>query len=257
MKIGAQTYTIRDHTQDVDSFARSMEKLYKIGYRTVQISKIGDIPAKEVRRYCDENGLSIIMTHTDPVKIRDKTDQVIEDHVTMGTKYVGIGAMPAVYKKSFEDVKRFVADYRPVSEKIHKAGLLLMYHNHTEEFARFDGMTVMDFFAEEFDKDKLGFILDTCWVQAGGCDPAWWIGKLCGRIPAIHFKDMVFTLDRQLLTVPVMEGNLNWEAIFAAVRRPEVGVEYIFVEQDQCHELDPFDALAISLKNLTDAGFSA
>ena len=54
---------------------------------------------------------------------------------------------------------------------------------------------------------------------------------------------------------PVMaelgEGNLDWADVLAACG--EAGVEWLIVEQDVCRR-DPFESLAISLRNLQGMG---
>ena len=60
--------------------------------------------------------------------------------------------------------------------------------------------------------------------------------------------------DGKVRMAEVGEGNLNWSAILKAAS--DGGVEYVLVEQDQCYERDPFDSLAISLRNLRAMGLS-
>jgi len=52
---------------------------------------------------------------------------------------------------------------------------------------------------------------------------------------------------------PVLEGNLNWRAIFDACVEAEV--KFAFVEQDDCYGIDPFDCLETSYINLAKYGF--
>ena len=64
----------------------------------------------------------------------------------------------------------------------------------------------------------------------------------------VHFKDVAGISDeRQAIMTEVGEGNLNWEAIIKACQ--DTRVEWAAVEQDICQR-DPFESLAISLKNL-------
>ena len=46
MQLGAQLFTLRDYTQTAKDFAYSMGQVAKMGYKTVQISAIGPIPAQ-------------------------------------------------------------------------------------------------------------------------------------------------------------------------------------------------------------------
>jgi sugar phosphate isomerase/epimerase len=140
-------------------------------------------------------------------------------------------------------------------QKIKATGGQFCYHHHDREFARLaDGRLFIDALCEDFSAEDCGIIVDTYWVQAGGADPAAWLRKLNGRIKCIHFKDMIFsTEDQKVRFTPIGEGNLNWEAIFEAVR--ECDVEYAFVEQDSCYGEDPFDCLERSLQFIRANGF--
>ena len=70
MKTGAQLYTIRNYTQNEKDFARSMERIARMGYRTVQISAVGkDLKPERIREICDRAGLEIVLTHSDVNRI--------------------------------------------------------------------------------------------------------------------------------------------------------------------------------------------
>ena len=251
MKFGAQVYTIRNFCKTPEDFAVSMKKLADIGYEYVQISGIGPIPAQEVADICKANNLKIILTHTNPTKIKDDTATVIAEHKIMGATYVGIGAMPGDYRKDADAVRQFITDFTPAAKMLEDAGMKLMYHNHDFEFEKIEGKLLLDYLVDEF--PQIGFTIDTYWVQAGGADPAAWLEKLAGRIDTIHYKDFVWRRgaeDKRYMGV-VMEGNLNWPAIFAASQK--AGAKYAFVEQDNCYGEDPFDCLTRSLNNLKEA----
>jgi len=245
MKLGAQLYTVREFTQTAESFAATIKKIAGIGYKYVQVSGIGPISAQEVADICKANGVEIAITHTNPARIKDDTDAVIAEHRIMGAKYIGIGAMPGGYERNATGVRNFIAEFTPAAEKIHAAGMTLMYHNHDFEYEKYDGKLMMDYLAEEF--PKIGFTLDTYWVQAGGADPAAWLKKLSGRVGVIHYKDMAWAGGKQRMA-EVMEGNLNWGSIIDATL--SAGVEYVMVEQDDCYGADPFTCLKTSFDNL-------
>ncbi|MBQ7306459.1 MAG: sugar phosphate isomerase/epimerase, partial [Clostridia bacterium] len=59
------------------------------------------------------------------------------------------------------------------------------------------------------------------------------------------------TYDRKMM--PIGEGNLNWDAIFAAAA--DTHVQYALVEQDDCNGEDPFDCLQRSYRYLKAQGF--
>jgi sugar phosphate isomerase/epimerase len=123
-----------------------------------------------------------------------------------------------------------------------------MYHNHAFEFEKRDGKLLMDYLAEGFPADTMGFTLDTYWVQVGGGCPAAWLRKLKGRVDVIHLKDMSWR-GGNIYMSEIMEGNLDWPGIYAA--GVEAGVKYAMVEQDDCYGADPFDCLRTSFNNWT------
>ena len=257
MTIGAQLYTVRAYTQTENDFDGCMKKIGEIGYTCVQVSAIGNIPAERVKTICKKYGLEVVLTHTNPERILTDTDAVIADHKTTGTKFIGIGGLPEQYRTDAAAINKFAADYLPAAKKIAAAGMKFMYHNHHFEFEKYDGVLIIDRLADLFPKELMGFIVDTYWVQAGGADPAYTIEKFAGRAEAIHFKDMKIIRDDnghvQQAMCPILEGNLNWPAIFKACEK--AGVEYAFIEQDDCYGEDPFDCLATSYDNLGKYGY--
>lgn len=257
MMTGAQLYTIRAYTQCEKDFARSMKRIAGIGYKTVQISAVGrDIRPERIREICDEEGLEIVLTHSDVNRILTDTERLIEEHDIMGCKYIGLGAMPDKYRTP-EWLACFAEDFREPAKKIAAAGKLLMYHNHNFEFRKVraegaDGQKRMiEYLCEWFSPQELGFTLDTYWVQAAGADVCQWIGLLKDRIPCVHLKDMGMSPEGAVMA-PVMEGNLNFDAILKALEG--TSCEYLLVEQDVCQG-SPFDCLKISYDNLAAAGY--
>ena len=252
MVLGAQMYNVRQFAQTDRDLDISLKKVAGMGYKAVQISGVGKIAAKRIRELCDKYGLSIVLTHMNADRIIDDTDAVIKENEIMGCDYIGIGMMPDRYRCDAW-LDRFPVDYLPAAKKIAAAGKLFMYHNHEFEFSKINGKLVMDFLAESFEPSLMGFTIDTYWVQAGGADIYDWIGKLKGRIPCVHLKDMDVLPDRKVIMAPVMEGNMNFPKILDALEA-DGGVKYLLIEQDYCQE-SPFVCLEKSYKNLSALGY--
>jgi len=250
MILGAQLYTIREFTKTPECFDESMSKIAQMGYNFVQISAIGQTVTPEVvSEVCNKYNLGAVITHTNPGRILNETQAVIDEHKVIGAGFIGIGSMPNEYPRSLDGYMQFVKDYTPAAKMIKAQGLTLMYHNHAFEFEKYNGRTGMHIIKDEM--PEVGFTLDTYWIQAGGCDPAQFIIDFKDRCKVVHFKDMIITDNKQCMA-EVMEGNLNWDAIFKAC--VIANVEYAMVEQDDCYGKDPFDCLALSLNNLKKAG---
>lgn len=250
MKLGAQLYTLREYTQTESDLDYTLGRVADMGYETVQLSAIGPIPPERVKALCDQHGLEIVLTHTDPNRILNDTQAVIREHQLMGCRYVGIGMMPQKYR-SPEWLWHFAQDYREPAKQLADAGLLLMYHNHNLEFQKFGDTLVMDTLMDSFSPEEMGFTLNTYWVQMGGGDVCGWLKKLQGRTPCIHLKDMAVR-GMEPIMAPVGEGNLDFPKILETIRELG-GVEHLLVEQDICQG-SPFDCLQRSLANLRSYG---
>ena len=124
-----------------------------------------------------------------------------------------------------------------------------MYHNHATEFIKYDGKLVLQYIADSIPPEKLGFTLDTYWIQVGGGDPAWWIENFSGRVPCIHLKD--FAYDKKMAVVG--EGNINFDRVFQMAEK--AGTKYMLVEQDDCNGENPFDCVKRSYQYLKSKGF--
>lgn len=249
--LAAQLYTVRDFTKTAEDLATTLRRVREIGYSAVQVSAIGPIPPAEVRAMLQHEGLTVCNTHVGYDRLWNDLPAVIEEHRLWDCQHVAIGSLPRPYREEGEEgYRRFAREATEVGRRLREAGLSFSYHNHAFEFAHFGDRTALDLIYDESDPAALQAEIDTYWVQYGGGDPAAWIGKVAGRMPVVHLKDMVI-VDNTPTMAEVGEGNLNWPAILAACR--EAGVEWYAVEQDICRR-DPFESLAISYANLTGMG---
>lgn len=248
-QIGAQMYTIREHCKTPADIARSCERLKKIGYGAVQVSAIGPIEPKELAKILKDNGLVCAATHQSLDQMKN-VDACAEYHQTIGCKYTAIGGFFPKTTPTTQDWLNFAKDFNGVAAALDARGVKVGYHNHSHEFAHYDGRRALDHLVQHLDA-RVWFELDTYWVAHGGGDPAAWIEKVKGRIPCVHFKDIVVTHDRQHKMCEVGSGNLNWPRILQACKA--AGVEWYLVERDS-GDLDPFESLKISLENMRAMG---
>ena len=253
MKLAAQLYTLREYTQTAADLRQTLKRVRAIGYRSVQISAIGPIPADEVRTALEAAGLTVCITHTAYGRLLNDLDGVIADHHLWGCQRVGLGHMPAQFISSDEDnFLAFANILNQVGEKLHSAGLSFHYHNHSFEFIRFGQRNGLELLFAETDPRYVKAILDTYWVQHGGADSIDWVRRLAGRMDVIHLKDMVIQ-GREQMMAEVGEGNMNWPGILAACA--ETGVAYAAVEQDICQR-NPFESITMSYDYLSQQGLS-
>jgi sugar phosphate isomerase/epimerase len=218
MELGAQLYTVREHTRTLDEFSLTLQKIANIGYKTVQVSGTCSYEADWLHEQLRKTGLRCVLT--------DYRYPVISD-------YVMINSIPL---------------------DINELGYHFLYHNHAEEFSKCqDGRTLLEKIADDF--PQIGFVLDTYWIQAAGGDPAWWIRnkQFAGRVKCVHLKDMAYDSARKgVKMAPVYEGNINFDAVLDACR--DAGTQHLLVEQDDCCGEDSFECLKKSYRNLKARG---
>lgn len=252
-RIAAQLYTIREYTKTPEAIEDSLKKVKNMGYNAVQVSGMGPIEDEKLKDLLAEVGLTVCATHIPFERMEEDIEGVIKQHKLWDCTYVGLGSMPGEFRSSKEGVIEFAKKASKIGKVLADNGLKFIYHNHAFEFAKFDGMTIMDILLEETD-ENFGFEIDTYWVQAGGANPVDWIYKVEGRMDVVHFKDMAMNHENEQIMAEVGEGNLNWEEIIKACQ--ETGVKWCPVEQDVCQR-NPFESLEISLNNLKGLGLKS
>lgn len=249
MFIGAQMYTVREFTKNLDDFAQTLQRIADIGYGYVQVSGTCAFEPEWLKEQLNKTGLQCVLTHTPGPRIAEETEKVCTEHGIFGCSNIGLGWYAFDESKPETNYENFIRTYKPAAEIMKANGKYFMYHNHDQEFKKLDGKLIMEKMAEDMPKDLMGFTLDTFWVQAGGGDPAQWLEKLAGRIPVIHLKD--FSYGRKMAVVG--EGNINFDRVFEKAEAG--GTKFMLVEQDDCNGENPFDCLQRSRMYLNACGF--
>ncbi|MBM3474421.1 MAG: sugar phosphate isomerase/epimerase [Armatimonadetes bacterium] len=251
--IGAQLYTLRDYCKTIEDVAETCRKVADIGYAAVQISGFGPVDPEAVATIMQDCSLTVASTHMGWDRFLKDLEAVVAEHRLWGCAHPAIGGLPGEYH-SADGVKRFIDELQPVAERLASEGMDFSYHNHNHELIRYGEKTWLAMLYEQASPDILKAEIDTYWITAGGGDPAAWVRSLGPRQLLLHCKDMAMAPGREQRFAPVGEGNLNWPAILDAAQA--VGVEYYLVEQDLSYDLDPFEAMAISYRNLKAMGLS-
>lgn len=253
MQIGAQLYTAWEHTQTLEGFDAALKKVADIGYKSLQVSGTCAYDAYWLKDELDRYGLTCVLTHVEPKKILEETEQVVKDHTVFGCKHIGIGGMPGAMRGSVEGYEEFKKTFLPAALKMRDLGAKLLYHNHWFEFDKLDGKDVIQRILEDFPEDSIDFTLDVGWAAFAGSDVCKLIDTLKGRLSRIHLKDYADkpadgSIDTPAYLRPIYEGKLDYDAYIPALEK--AGCEYALVEQDWCYTEDPFDCLKRSYENV-------
>jgi sugar phosphate isomerase/epimerase len=158
--------------------------------------------------------------------LQPKIDLALE----VGIERIGIPAVDSRRRGSAEGWKAVAKIADAAGALCLKNGLELIYHNHSFEFAKFDGQYGLDIFYGNTDPALVKAELDVYWLQHGGVVPAEYVRKYAGRLAIVHVKDMEDDADRSFAEVG--EGILDWPAILDAAS--ESPCMWLLVEQDEC-----------------------
>lgn len=235
------TYTIRDFIKTPEGFRESMKKLADIGYKAVQISGMAQdvMPPEEIAAVCAANGLTICATHEPSTMILNEPQKVVERLQQLGTKYTAYPYPQDVDFTDNECRKKLIQQLDKAGAVLREAGLVLTYHNHANEFYKWEGKPALQHILEGTSAENLQFEPDTYWIQLGGGDPVEWCQKLKGRLPLLHLKDVGVREGNTPIMHEIGAGNLDFKRIIAAAEAS--GCKWFIVEQDVCPG-DPFDS---------------
>lgn len=242
-------YTVREPARR--DLQGTLKQVRDAGFEHVQWSGMPPMPAEEIRAALDAAGLKAIAAHCAIEPFEQNFDQEVTFWKTVGACDVAPGGMMKDCTGTLDAWRRGAARLDAIGARLREVGMRLSYHNHDREFQRLPGddRCLLDILYDSTQPENLYAELDTCWVQAGGADPAAYIRKYAGRCPIIHVKDMKADRDARGRPIfsPLGEGVLDWEEIFDAAR--EARVEWCVYEQDTC-EGDLFEAVRTSYRFL-------
>lgn len=248
-QISVNLFTLREHLKSRDSFANTISRLAKIGFKSVQLSGVAPdlMPEKDFVRVCADHGIAITSTHEPAVKLLAEPQWSIDRLHALGVTQAVYPHFTGINLNDAGDVKRWLARLEEVGQLLRSSGITLSYHNHHNEFARLEGKTIYE---RVFDETTLTAEPDTYWIQFGGNSPLEWTRRLGvqGRLPLIHLKDMRVLADGPLQFAELGAGNLDLPPIIAAAG--EYGCQSFIIEQDDTYGRDAFESVRESFDYL-------
>jgi len=259
--VGLQLYTIRDAmAKDVPG---SLKLVSDLGYKNLELAsysngKFYGYEPTEFKKIVNDLGMVIISSHTQVEALGitlDNAKKMAEDHAKIGVKYCIQPWVVEEARTTLDSYKKMAGEWNKVGGIMKEHKIQFGYHNHNFEFDTVEGkIPYYDVFMVELDKDLVTMELDLFWATKAGQNPVEMFKKYPGRFQLFHMKDM-FTKEAPFYKpvtkdfAPVGAGQIDFKAILAA--RSIAGNKYLIVEQDSTKDGKPFDALKISMTNLT------
>lgn len=249
-KINLQMYSFTDGT--MEDTRENLKQASAMGYNGVELFATNfTVPADEMKQLLADLNLKPVSLHAPSPK--DLPD-LIPYAKALGMEYIGIGmhVMP-----NDAAVHEFAGLLNELGKECRKEGLMLTYHNHTQEFAPCEGKRVIDVLLEETDPACVAMEMDAGWVAAAGYDPLDMIAAYSDRIRLIHIKESrevigvmppwdIDSLEKdengapilpdelleqlqftKTINCPAGEGLVDWAKLQAAAEEAGCSVQYI------------------------------
>lgn len=237
IKVGIQSFTIRDYCKTIEDIDKTLAELASWGVKDIQISGIGKVDWNELAETVKKYDMTVCVTHTPFERMMKETDAVIDEHINLGCDCLGIGAMPGEYERTEEGIDKFIADLIPVAKRMRERGVHLAYHNHDFDLKLYGDKSILDRMLE-LDSDLLWFVPDVAWLQIAGENPAEYLKKMQGRVKVLHFKDYnpVEGQEHPWAFTELGKGVVDLPACYETAK--EMGIPYIMFEQDNNWTVD-------------------
>lgn len=277
VELGLQLYSVRDEL--AKDFVGTLEKVAEIGYENLELffhfeddieTSIGGLSSTELREELDRLGMKAVSAHIAPAFLEEEyVNKMIEFIEPIGTTKLGVAI---AFFENKQDVLGLSQQMNQAGQMYKENGLQLYYHNHFQEFQKFDGQYVMDIILENTDEDLVKVEFDTYWALRGGVEPVPYLKKLGGRCDLLHQKDLpasvdpvnMFekighdaTIDMELMHelhnvedfTEIGKGTMNIPEILETFKAiPEA--KYVFVEQDWT-TINQLESVEISYKYMS------
>lgn len=272
--VGIQVYGLRDLLENTpENFKNVMTQIKEMGYDGVELAGLYGLEPSFVKKVLDEVGLTPISAHVAFAEMIEDIDKVIADYSAIGVRYLVMPYMAEEYRPvNPEGFRDFLPLLNEIGEKIHKAGMTFLYHNHDFEFVKLEnGKWGYDEMFDSIAHDHLQCELDTCWCDVATGEAPEFIRKYTGRIPVVHLKDYIKKGEvksmYKLIGIeeedqgedsgyfgfrPVGFGQMIWEPVLEAAA--DACAEWVIVEQDEHYELAPLECARRSREYLRILG---
>lgn len=240
-QVGLQLYTVRDHLEK--DFEGTLRKVAELGYKGVEFAGYYGRTVEQVQEILQETGLTAIGAHTPYNRLKEALEEELAFNKTIGSRYI---IVPYLAEEDRNRWPEIIEDLKTFGERCKAEGLVLCYHNHDFELTlQHDGKPVLDAIYEQVPESLLQVELDTCWVAFAGANPLEYIATYQGRLPLVHWKDLIKKADGSPETVELGKGEIAITAIGDAA--VAAGAEWLIVEQDYCAG-DSLDSIKTSME---------
>lgn len=201
---GVQLYSVRDDMKK-DPMG-TLKQVSGMGYKYVEHANYVDrkfygYSAADFKKVLDDLGLQMKSGHTVMGKAHwDESKQeftdlwkyTVEDAAIVGQEFVISPWLDDSYRKTSDDLKRYMEVFNKSGELCKKSGMRFGYHNHDFEFSqKLDGVKVFDLILQNTDPSLVAQQLDIGNMYHAGGIALDIMKQYPGRFQSMHVKDEI------------------------------------------------------------------
>ena len=208
--LGIQLFALigRDLPRTWEKYSGAIETVAGMGYEFIEPAGLWGFDPRTIRKKAEESGLRVRSLHMGFDQMNDlpvettlaQAREVVyasENIVSVARTTVpvardlgcewGVIASSATSRLAnlADSIRRLCDAFNEASVIAERSGLKFGYHMHSIDFTPVDGMLPYELLLEQTDA-AVRYELDVCWAEAGGVNPAAFIGKYPKKIVSFH-----------------------------------------------------------------------
>ncbi len=267
--LGIQLYSIREDMK-TDPLG-SLKKLAVMGYKNVEHAnyinrKFYGYSAKEFKKVLADLSLKMPSGHTVMNRkhwdetTKDFTDEwkwTIEDAAEIGQQFVISPWLDDYYRKTADDLKRYMEVFNKCGALCQKSGMKFGYHNHDFEFSQIlDGARVFDIILQNTNPQLVVQQLDIGNMYNGSAKALDVMKQYPGRFVSMHVKDEI----KSESTKEPYESTVLGKGIVPVkevidLGRKSGGTLHYIIEQESYQGKTPMACMQENLKVMNKWGY--
>lgn len=264
---GVQLYSVRADMKK--NPLATLKAVAEMGYKYVEHAyyinrKFYGYTPNEFKTILNDMGLTMPSGHTvmsashwDLAK-KDFTDEwkyTVEDAAIAGQELVISPSLDEKFRKSADDLKRFMDVFNKSGELCRKSGMRFGYHNHNFEFSKIDGaLTTYDIILKYTDPAAVILQLDFGNLFETGDDALAIIQNNPGRFVSMHVKDEIKNEKGEFESTVLGKGGQKVKEIIALGKKIG-GTQHLIVEQESYQGLTPLASIQEDLAVMKKWGY--
>lgn len=253
-EVGLQLYSLRNQfKKDVEG---TLKIIHDWGITKIEGGDTYGMSMSEFQGLLKKYKLDVVSIGASFEELEKDPEGVANKAKAYGASYVMCAWIPHKGDDfTIEDTKKAVKVFNKAGEILSEQDITLTYHPHGYEFRPFEDGTLFDYMA--YNAEEFYFELDVYWAQHGGADPLAILDKYGDQIVLMHLKDMEKGLvgndsGHSDVETNVVLGTGQIAMVELIVKAKELGIEYMFIEDESSRVVEQVPQSLAFLKKLED-----